>query len=155
MYTLQRGFTLVELVIVIAIISIVSVLTSARFMQSDVFETRGSLGTLVSSLRYAHQVALAQHRSVYVVIDNTLRTLRLCYDANCQQMLRDPVTQEMYQASLGSQVHISASTPVFAFSAYGHPIPNVSARYVVDNINHLTPSMTVQIEADTGYVRQL
>jgi hypothetical protein len=120
-----------------------------------VFETRGSMGMLVSSLRYAHKVAVAQHRSVYVVIDNTLQTLRLCYEPECQHAVTDPVTQDAYQASFGHQVQITASVPAFGFSASGSPLPNVNTRYVVDNLNQLTQALTVQVEADTGYVRQL
>lgn len=65
----QRGFTLVELVIVIILLGILSVVALPRILDADSFESFSLRGTVLSSLKLAQKAALSQHgSSVYWVL---------------------------------------------------------------------------------------
>lgn len=151
----QRAFTLIELVVVISVMAILSGVASSKFIGTDVFDTRGCVGLLSSSLRYAQKTAIAQHKMVYVAVDNTVRTIRLCYDTACGSAVIDPVTMAAYQQSYNSNVAITAGQAVLGFGASGAPSVSSNTTYVVKNTKNATQSTTIQVEADTGYVRQM
>jgi MSHA pilin protein MshC len=60
-----RGFTLVELVVVISIVVILSVFAAARLTRSG-FETRALYDQLLAQVAYARKTAVAQRRPVCV-----------------------------------------------------------------------------------------
>ena len=151
----DTGFTLVELVTVIAVMAILSAVASSKFVDTDVFDTRGCVGLLSSSLRYAQKTAIAQHKMVYVAVDTTARTIRLCYDVACGTSVTDPVTMSAYQQTYSAKVSITPGQTVLGFGASGAPSPNANTNYVVKNTKNATQTTTIQVEADTGYVRQM
>lgn len=151
----QSGFTLVELITVIVVMSLLVGIGSARMVSSDTFDTRANLGMLVSTLRYAQKTAIAQHRTVYLKLDTTSRTASVCYDASCTSVLADPVSAGPYTQTYSSNVSMSASQSVLGFDANGAPVPNANATYVVVNAKNAAQSNTVQVEAYTGYARVL
>jgi len=55
----NRGFTLVELVLVIVIAGILAAIASPRFFQSTVYTQRAYADELAAALRLAHKVAVA------------------------------------------------------------------------------------------------
>ena len=151
----QSAFTLVELVTVISVMAILSAVASSKFVGTDVFDTRGCVGLLSSSLRYAQKTAIAQHKMVYVAVDTAARTIRLCYDTACSTAVIDPVTMAAYQQGYSAKVAITPGQTVLGFGASGAPSPNANTTYVVKNTKNATQTTTIQVEADTGYVRQL
>lgn len=56
---LERGYTVVELVLVIVIIAILGAAAGPRFFDNTAFDERAYLDELASSLRYAQKVAVA------------------------------------------------------------------------------------------------
>ncbi len=63
---IQRGFTLVEMIMVIVIAGILAAVVAPRFFDNTVFQSRGFADQVQASLRYAQKVAIAQHRNVCV-----------------------------------------------------------------------------------------
>ncbi len=149
------GFTLVELVTVIAVMAIMAAVAAPRFIGSDSFDTRGNLGMVITSLRYAQKTAMAQHRVVYVQVDNTNKTISLCYTTTCSSLLQDPTGPGNYRLNLNSNVNLTASQTTLGFTVDGLPIPNANATYIVANRKNLSQSSTIQVEANTGYVHIL
>ncbi len=63
-----RGYTVVELVLVIVIIAILGAVAGPRFFDNTAFDERAYADELGSSLRYAQKVAVASGCRVRVVI---------------------------------------------------------------------------------------
>ena len=54
-----RGYTVIELVLVIALLAILSAVAAPRFFDNTAFDERAYVDELASSLRYAQKVAVA------------------------------------------------------------------------------------------------
>jgi MSHA pilin protein MshC len=72
------GFTVVELVLVIVIVSILSAFVMTRFA-GGVASTRGFYDELLAQVSYARKAAVAQRRAVFVRIDGAQS--QLCYNS--------------------------------------------------------------------------
>ncbi len=62
----QRGFTLVELIVTLVVLGILAVVALPRFVDKQVFETRGFVDQTLSALQYARKVAVSAGRNVCV-----------------------------------------------------------------------------------------
>lgn len=155
----SRGFTLVELVAVIAVISILAATAMPRFASPSTFNTRGDTGAFASALRYAQKTAVAQHRSVFFVLTTATRNIRLCYDSACATSVADPVSQAAFNQTLSNAVTLTAdSVTTLGFDALGRPtnsagaLLTTNATFTVQNASQASQSTSLAVEAETGYV---
>jgi MSHA pilin protein MshC len=63
-----RGFTLIELIMVIVILGVLAVFAAPRIINSDDFNARGFHDETLSLLRFAQKTAVAQRRTVCVTL---------------------------------------------------------------------------------------
>jgi len=77
----QRGFTIVELIVLIVIIGILGSVAAGRFFGPSSFDGRTYADQFSSMLRYGQKVAIAQNRNVYVRVNAS--GVALCYLAGC------------------------------------------------------------------------
>lgn len=150
--TLQKGFTVVELITVIVIVGILASVSAPKFIGNDAFAARGAYSSLLSGLRLAQKTALAQRKTVYASLNTTTRTLCLGYDASCTTPVTDPATNEAYSKTLPSAVTLTTTLSPIAFTSSGKESANNVVTLTVQNNVVSQPARTITIEADTGYV---
>src|ERR1019366_1189870 len=73
----QRGFTLIELIMVMVIVGILAVVVAPRFFDTNVFKSRGFADQVQASLRYAQKEAIAQRSNVCVAMTTSTITLTI------------------------------------------------------------------------------
>jgi MSHA pilin protein MshC len=69
------GFTMLELIAVMIIVGIMAALAIPRFASNAAFQTRGFSDQVISTLRYAQSIAVAQDVCVNVAFTSTSLTL--------------------------------------------------------------------------------
>ncbi len=138
--TRTRGYSLIELVVVIVIAGILAAIVMPRFNQSEV-DTSWFYEQAKSGLRYAQRQAVAQRRTVYVFV--TANAIELCYSATNPCPVADQVSDfaTASQYKLTAPAGMALAPLAFSFNALGQP--SAGAPFVVG---------PVTIEADTGYV---
>jgi MSHA pilin protein MshC len=145
----QRGFTLIELIMVMVIVGILAVVVAPRFFDANVFKSRGFADQVQASLRYAQKEAIAQHRNVCVAMTTSTITLTIANASGaaipCGPNLALPAGGNSITAPAG--IAFAALPTAFSFDALGRPNPNALQTL---NITGATNSITV--EAETGYV---
>lgn len=155
----SSGFTIVELVVVIALMAIMVAVAYPRFANGDIFETRGDAGLLSSTLRYAQKTAIAQRTSVFVITNDAANpnTVTLCFvsGVNCQagREVINPETNGPYVMIFSRNVGVQPSNNALEFNGLGQALPNVGASYTVTNRKNQNQAIVINIEADTGYIR--
>lgn len=147
----NRGFTMVELVMVIVIIGIMGAVAAPRFFGTSVFQSRGYADQLKATLRYAQKTAVAQNRFICVTFASASVTLSLDATApgsahataTCPgSSMTSPSGQMPYVVSAPGGVTLSGATS-FYFDTLGRPSATQSI---------LVSSTPVTVEAETGYV---
>jgi MSHA pilin protein MshC len=73
-----RGFTMVELVVVIVLAGILGAVAAARYFDRGSFDASAYAEQTKSMLRYAQKTAVAQHRPVFVVLSS--KRIALCFN---------------------------------------------------------------------------
>lgn len=142
----RRGFTLVELIGVIAIAGIVLAMAAPRFFNANTYETRAQADAAAGFLRHAQKRALAMRRTVHVVIDEDADRLVLCLDAACTSPVPGPEGSAAYVFSADHGIQLSIGGGDLSFDAAGRP----SGARVLDVTGDGT--IGLRIEAETGYV---
>lgn len=77
----QRGFTLIELILVLVITGIMSAVAITRMVSTSSFDSRAYADELSAMLRYGQKVAIAQNRNVFVRVGAA--GVALCYQSAC------------------------------------------------------------------------
>jgi prepilin-type N-terminal cleavage/methylation domain-containing protein len=110
----SRGYTLVEVLVVVTILGIAGMLIIPSLGQADVLRVQGAVRTLVSDLTYAQADALAYQQQRAVVFDaaNNEYTLVAVDDAGI-----DPEVNALWDPTGPDQQYIvSLSNPAFGLS---------------------------------------
>jgi MSHA pilin protein MshC len=137
------GFTLIELVMVLVILSIIGITVAPRFSDNAVFQARGFADQVLATLRYAQKTAIAQHQNVCVTLSAT--TVTLTIDATCSTDLNLPDRQNNILTA-PTDVTLSPAPITLIFDALGRA---TAATITVSGV-----ALPITVVAETGYVYQ-
>lgn len=109
-----RGFTLLELIVVMVILGVMAVVAIPRFAVRLEFESAGFTAALSNSLRFARQQAIAQRRQVCVVVSasGVVLTRASTFGGACDGALTDPSNGHAYSLPTPSGVSIGGAGPM-------------------------------------------
>lgn len=153
----QHGFTMIELIMVIVIMGVLAVFAAPRMLSTGDFYARGFHDETLGLLRYAQKTAIAQRRTVCVVLTTSiasppnagakLNLASVAGSALCDTPLPGP-TGGAAVITARSGVDFSASTS-FNFNGLGQPSAAQSIQVTNASVAMGAP---IIVEADTGYV---
>lgn len=152
----QRGFTLIELIMVIVILGVLAVYAAPRVFNNNDFKARGFHDASLSVLRYAQKTAIAQRRTVCVTFTSNNASLRIASAATvtgCDTNLVGPRGDSPGKVT-DKPSAIYASIPAeIRFDGLGQPLDNTGALIATARtINVSDSGKIIAIEPATGYV---
>jgi prepilin-type N-terminal cleavage/methylation domain-containing protein len=141
-YKHQTGFTLLEIVLVITLISILAI-TVAPKVETRLFEQHGEFQHLLTALRYAHQIAIASECQVRVQVSDEM--LSLYYNGVPTRCGSEAVISPI----MGGAVKVKAGIygEGWIYNEQGYPLTG-QQNLSIGNDN-------LRIEAVTGFVHVL
>ncbi len=143
-----RGFTLVELLLVMVIAGILAAVAVPRLTQRSAFDTRGLADQLAATVRYAQKLAIAQRRDVFVQLSASDATLCYAAVAPCLNPAPGPGGEKPYTVAAPGGVSIASPVATLGFDAGGRP--GIAARLDIQVVGSGTH--VVRVERETGYV---
>jgi prepilin-type N-terminal cleavage/methylation domain-containing protein len=130
----EKGFSLVELIIVMLMVSILSVLTLMAFRGDEKFLADSQAYSMLDVLNEAKQRALTQHETIRVEINTTNNKIRIIAENNAGDASDDVEIRSVqlehpaYVAYSTSPTNIAASPldsapiPIIVFKTSTHPL---------------------------------
>jgi MSHA pilin protein MshC len=143
-----RGFTIVELVVIIVIIGLLAAIIGPRFVGRDAFASRGFYDEAQSVVRYAQKTAIAWRRPVFVCITATVVSAGTV--SGCGTLVVHPLTGNPLTTTAPSGVTLTPAS--FSFDGGGRPSPNAQVTIALASTIAGDPARQIVVEAETGYV---
>ena len=152
----NRGFTLIELIMVLVIAGVLAVVAVPRMFNATEFQSRGLSDQVQASLRYAQKIAIAQHRFVCATFTANSLSLTIGSTNTCTpgapvtalSSNTDALKNGNYVLNAPSSISFAATPAAFSFNALGQPSTAATVNVTGD------VTRTITVEAETGYVHQ-
>lgn len=137
----KKGFTLVELIVVILLLGILSVFIAPRFFNDNDFKARGIADEIIMATRHAQRLSMSRGENHRIIINPTSYTVEK-FVAGVSTPVRHPDGSSNFSKTLPN--NIVTSTVTIEFDGLGRPIPN-------NLTNIVTGIFSITVEKETGY----
>jgi len=152
------GFTLIELMLVIAIIGIVAVYGVPKYGGLKAhYRLENSAQTLITQLKYAKQLAMDQRRTTYVLVETDRVRVVQKINGAWQEMDNKPFEQNVsyiYDSGNDQWMELQDDSGTFIGYGVGYDylgfVKNVDGGIIYLSSNN--DEVGVEIEAQTGYI---
>lgn len=158
----MRGFTLLELIVVMVLLGILSIYAAPRLSNTSDFDAFGFHGETLAYLRYAQKTAIAQRRTVCVAFASSSVTLSIAsssgsYDCAAAGDLTGPRGERAPVTLIARSGVTFAATPIsFNFDGLGQPISaaGTGGAQGTQTIQIKDVGKSITVETVTGYVHE-
>lgn len=149
----QAGFTLVELVMMLVILSILSATAIPKFFEKNVYAERAFFDDALHAVQYAQKLAVATGCGVQVAISSnsyaitrrgTSSSLSCPSTSSFSLAVLHPGTGASSYSGSESGVTLSSSPTTFTFNSLGSASSDVTLA--------VNGARTIQVVAETGFV---
>ena len=139
----KNGFTLVEIIVVIAVLSIIAVVCASRFADSATFSNRVNSDKVKFMLKTAQKAAMAQRRDVYAIKFGN--QINICYtnSSPCPNAQMLTLNSKPFVIGTGNTI---VNMPIIKFNSLGSP---GSSKLTVQ-----VGSRNIYVEAESGYIHE-
>jgi MSHA pilin protein MshC len=149
----SAGFTLVELVVILIVMSVIAVVGMPRFFGVNQFEQMGYADALASAIRFAQKTAVATGCDTRVQVSASSFALWQRADscdsgAFTRALSRGGGTQWQGSAPAG----VTSSTLDIYFDAVGVPYRHADDNALSESVDISVGERTLTVEAQTGFV---
>jgi len=157
-----RGFTMIELVVVIVIAAILAFFALPRFFQTRSYDERGFLEQSLAAIRYAQKIAIASGCDTRVRFSGgtpgsyNIQRWASCVPANHTSATTDITQPDGTSFTATAPTSVSVSALDFYFDRIGQPrqISAASPPLLITNAADLDVAIgtaTIQVQPLTGY----
>ena len=147
----ERGFSFLELILVMVIAGILAAVAIPRLVGKNSFDTRGFTDRLASTVRFAQKLAISQRTPVFVQF--TASDATLCYVATipcpAASQAPGPGGEKPYTVTAPNGLAIVSAVSALQFDASGGT-PALAAQLDIQ-VNG-AGAYHVLVERETGYV---
>lgn len=152
----SRGFTLLELVVVIVIVGVLGVAVTARFTGRDGFDSRGFYDTATATVRFAQKTAVAWRRPVFVCV--TANQVIVGTASGCvTRLIRQATGTEAVETAPPG---VTLNTVTFGFDGLGRPVDTsippvpLAAATTITFTSTIAgdPPRSITVAAETGHI---
>lgn len=136
----NRGFTLIELIVVIIVVSILSVTILPRFANKADFEQAGFRDRTVAVLQYARKIAISSRRYICVTVGAGSINLKMV-----PTLPDDAVAPDCAQAHIPLLIPGSSDATLSAPSGVVLAVTAGSSPFTFDSLGQVSPTVTLSI----------
>lgn len=137
----NKGFTLVELIVVILLIGILSIFIAPRFFNDNDFKARGIADEIIMATRHAQRLSMSRGQNHRIIINpGSYRVEK--FVTSVSTSVRHPDGNSSFNIILPA--NIVSTTTTIEFDQLGRPIPNITTNITIG-------TFSVTIEKETGY----
>jgi len=156
----HRGFTLIELILVLVILGLLAAYAAPRILDTQAFNTRALYDETQALLRYAQKTAIAQRRTVCVRFPSaTSATLTMASTSGATSCtpatpLSGPQGEIPAAVTAKGNASYGAVPAQLNFNGLGQPINDAGVAWATaQTVNITNGPAVIAVQPATGYVQ--